>query len=81
MERGAVAMGDEDLAKSQEGGNKDTHESGDVDSSRNPTTSTVQTFANLRKLAVDITLQKTEAPAPHEKLSQYGWQSYRYSRF
>ena len=28
----------------------------------------VQTFANLRKMALEIAIQKTEAPAPHEKL-------------
>ena len=30
--------------------------------------SPIQTFANLRKMALDITLQKVEAPAPHEKI-------------
>mmetsp|Transcript_32692 Transcript_32692/g.68760 ORF Transcript_32692/g.68760 Transcript_32692/m.68760 type:complete len:243 (+) Transcript_32692:271-999(+) len=30
--------------------------------------SAVQTFATLRKTALEITLQKTEAPAPHEKV-------------
>jgi len=30
--------------------------------------STVQTFSNLRKMALDITMQKTEAPASHEKV-------------
>ena len=28
----------------------------------------VQTFANLRKMALEIATQKTEAPAPHEKV-------------
>jgi hypothetical protein len=28
----------------------------------------VQTFANLRKMTLEIAIQKTEAPAPHEKL-------------
>lgn len=28
----------------------------------------VQTFANLRKMALEITTQKAEAPAPHEKV-------------
>lgn len=28
----------------------------------------VHNFANLRQLALDITIQKTEAPAPHEKV-------------
>mmetsp|Transcript_1694 Transcript_1694/g.3385 ORF Transcript_1694/g.3385 Transcript_1694/m.3385 type:complete len:323 (-) Transcript_1694:125-1093(-) len=30
--------------------------------------SQVQTFSNLRKMALDITIQKSEAPAPHEKV-------------
>ena len=29
---------------------------------------TPQSFADLRKMALDITIQKTEAPAPHEKI-------------
>lgn len=31
-------------------------------------TNGVQTFTNLRKMALDVTMQKTEAPAPHEKV-------------
>lgn len=45
----------------EEGGNQ-----GDVGEGEEP--STIQTFSNLRKMAMDITLQKTEAPAPHEKV-------------
>ena len=28
----------------------------------------IQTFANLRRMALEIATQKTEAPAPHEKV-------------
>ncbi|KAL7541174.1 hypothetical protein ACHAXR_010685, partial [Thalassiosira sp. AJA248-18] len=46
------------------GGDLDKEEESQED--ENP--STVQTFANLRKMALAVTIQKTEAPAPHEKV-------------
>jgi len=34
----------------------------------NGTTNNIHSFANLKQMALDITIQKAEAPAPHEKI-------------
>eukprot|EP00579_Thalassiosira_antarctica_P032040 CAMPEP_0201992858 /NCGR_PEP_ID=MMETSP0905-20130828/1274_1 /ASSEMBLY_ACC=CAM_ASM_000554 /TAXON_ID=420261 /ORGANISM="Thalassiosira antarctica, Strain CCMP982" /LENGTH=269 /DNA_ID=CAMNT_0048547595 /DNA_START=329 /DNA_END=1138 /DNA_ORIENTATION=- len=49
-----------DLDKEEEGNDEQDFSDGHP--------STVQTFSNLRKMALDITMQKTEAPASHEKV-------------
>lgn len=53
-----------DLEKEEE--DNDDEEKGSFNINGNH--STMQTFADLRKMALDITIQKTEAPAPHEKV-------------
>ncbi|KAL9182061.1 hypothetical protein ACHAXT_012404 [Thalassiosira profunda] len=49
------------------GGDLNKEEEEDTGGIQNGLSSGVQTFANLRKTALEITIQKTEAPAPHEK--------------
>jgi len=46
----------------QEDDNNETSTRNDTDNN------TPQSFANLKQMALDITIQKTEAPAPHEKI-------------
>ena len=50
----------------------DVEDSVDNETSQNDNTTdnndTPQSFANLKQMALDITIQKTEAPAPHEKI-------------
>jgi len=41
----------------------DLEDNNDTDNNDTP-----QSFANLKQMALDITIQKTEAPAPHEKI-------------
>ena len=50
------------------GGDLDKEEEEDIECIDNGPSSAVQTFAILRKTALEITIQKTEAPAPHEKV-------------
>ncbi|KAL9182092.1 hypothetical protein ACHAXT_012435 [Thalassiosira profunda] len=50
------------------GGDLNKEEEEDTGGIQNGLSSGVQTFANLRKTALEITIQKTEAPAPHEKV-------------
>jgi solute carrier family 50 protein (sugar transporter) len=40
----------------------------DIGSDKESGNAPIQTFANLRKMALEIATQKTEAPAPHEKV-------------
>lgn len=54
-----------------EGDSVDNLEGNNETSSQNDTSDnndTPQSFANLKQMALDITIQKTEAPAPHEKI-------------
>ena len=49
----------------------DDEENGINDASGNDvdgTTNNIHSFANLKQMALDITIQKAEAPAPHEKI-------------
>eukprot|EP00581_Thalassiosira_minuscula_P011223 CAMPEP_0183722960 /NCGR_PEP_ID=MMETSP0737-20130205/14741_1 /TAXON_ID=385413 /ORGANISM="Thalassiosira miniscula, Strain CCMP1093" /LENGTH=236 /DNA_ID=CAMNT_0025953207 /DNA_START=373 /DNA_END=1083 /DNA_ORIENTATION=- len=46
---------------------KEEEEKEEEDNTTNQS-SLVQNFSNLRKMALDITIQKAEAPAPHEKV-------------
>jgi len=60
-------LGGEDLENDNgaEEGQQDTENRRDA---MQQTSNDIHTFANLRKMALDITIQKTEAPAPHEKI-------------
>ena len=40
----------------------------DKENNANDTTNDVHSFANMKQMALDITIQKAEAPAPHEKI-------------
>jgi len=46
----------------------DVEEDDNETSPQNDTDNTPQSFANLKQMALDITIQKTEAPAPHETI-------------
>ena len=49
------------------GGDLDKWED-NIEATENGDSTPIQNFTNLRKMALDITLQKVEAPAPHEKI-------------
>ena len=47
---------------------KNEEEDGDENTTTVNTSNDVNSFANLKQMALDITIQKAEAPAPHEKI-------------